>query len=85
MDKRIYQLKMTVLEMLNEIDPVITMHDFRVVTGPTHTNLIFDIIVPFKFHIDDEALTGRLEAMVKERVGESYYIAMKIDRAYVKA
>ena len=85
MDKRIYRLKMTVLEMLNEIDPVITMHDFRVVTGPTHTNLIFDIIVPFKFHIDDEALTGRLEAMVKERVGESYYIAMKIDRAYVKA
>lgn len=84
MDKRIYQLKMTVLEMLNEIDPVITMHDFRVVTGPTHTNLIFDIIVPFKFHIDDEALTGRLEAMVKERVGESYYIAMTIDRAYVK-
>lgn len=84
MDKRIYQLKMTVLGMLNEIDPVITMHDFRVVTGPTHTNLIFDIIVPFKFHIDDEALTGRLEAMVKERVGESYYIAMKIDRAYVK-
>ena len=84
MDKRIYQLKMMVLEMLNEIDPVITMHDFRVVTGPTHTNLIFDIIVPFKFHIDDEALTGRLEAMVKERVGESYYIAMTIDRAYVK-
>ena len=84
MDKRIYRLKMTVLEMLNEIDPVITMHDFRVVTGPTHTNLIFDIIVPFKFHIDDEALTGRLEAMVKERVGESYYTAMTIDRAYVK-
>ncbi len=84
MDKRIYRLKMTVLEMLNEIDPVITMHDFRVVTGPTHTNLIFDIIVPFKFHIDDETLTERLEAMVKERVGESYYTAMTIDRAYVK-
>ena len=84
MDKRIYQLKMTVLEMLNEIDPVITMHDFRVVTGPTHTNLIFDIIVPFKFHIEDETLTERMDAMVKERVGESYYIAMTIDRAYVK-
>lgn len=84
MDKRIYRLKMTVLEMLNEIDPVITMHDFRVVTGPTHTNLIFDIIVPFKFHIDDETLTERMDTMVKERVGESYYIAMTIDRAYVK-
>lgn len=84
MDKRIYRLKMTVLEMLNEIDPVITMHDFRVVTGPTHTNLIFDIIVPFKFHIDDETLTERMDAMVKERVGDSYYIVMTIDRAYVK-
>lgn len=84
MDKRIYRLKMTVLEMLNEIDPVITMHDFRVVTGPTHTNLIFDIIVPFKFHIDDETLTERMDAIVKERVGDSYYIAMTIDRAYVK-
>ncbi len=84
MDKRIYRLKMTVLEMLNEIDPVITMHDFRVVTGPTHTNLIFDIIVPFKFYIDDETLTERMDTMVKERVGESYYIAMTIDRAYVK-
>lgn len=84
MDKRIYRLKMTVLQMLNEIDPVITMHDFRVVTGPTHTNLIFDIIVPFKFHIEDETLTERMDAMVKERVGDSYYIAMTIDRAYVK-
>lgn len=84
MDKRIYRLKMMVLEMLNEIDPVITMHDFRVVTGPTHTNLIFDIIVPFKFHIDDETLTERMDAMVKERVGDSYYIVMTIDRAYVK-
>ena len=60
------------------------MHDFRVVTGPTHTNLIFDIIVPFKFHIDDETLTERMDTMVKDRVGESYYIAMTIDRAYVK-
>ena len=34
-------------KVLKQIDPVLSFHDFRVVPGTTHTNLIFDVVVPF--------------------------------------
>lgn len=60
------------------------MHDFRVVTGPTHTNLIFDILVPFKFYISDEELVRMIEQNVRKRLGKNYYVVIKVDKAYVK-
>ncbi len=82
-DEHIRELKVSISAMLKEIDEVISMHDFRVVTGPTHSNLIFDVLVPFKCHITDEELAERLRIMVKERLGDNYYVVMTIDRAYV--
>ena len=46
-------LRSRVAELVKQVDPAITIHDFRVVAGPTHTNLVFDAVVPF-----DEKLTA---------------------------
>lgn len=83
-DEHISELKAAVISIIKGIDEVITMHDFRVVTGPTHTNLIFDAMVPYKFYIGDEELTRMIQEKVKTRLGRNYYVIMKIDKAYLK-
>lgn len=83
-DEHIRELKETVVSIVKEIDEILSMHDFRVVSGPTHTNLIFDVIVPFKFHMTDDTLMSTIQTMVKERLGSNYYVVMKIDKSYVK-
>lgn len=83
-DAHISELKAAVISIVKGIDEVITIHDFRVVTGPTHTNLIFDVLVPFKFYISDEQVTMMIQNKVNERLGKNYYVVMRVDKAYVK-
>lgn len=84
-DEHISELKAAVISIVKGIDEVISLHDFRVVTGPTHTNLIFDIMVPFKYRISDEELVQMIQEKVRKRLGENYYVVIKVDKAYVKA
>ncbi len=74
--------KATVGEVLHQIAPEISMHDFRMVTGPTHTNLIFDIVVPYKFRMGDTEVLQQLSDGVKERLGEQYYTVVNVDRDF---
>ena len=83
-DEHVRELKDAVTEIVQGIDGVISLHDFRVVTGPTHTNLIFDLLVPFKFHISDDELVDLVQTRVKERFGDNYFVVTKVDKAYIK-
>lgn len=79
-DEHVGQLKKQVTEIICNMDPVITMHDFRVVKGDTHTNIIFDIVVPFRFHISDETIKTTIQERVKEKLGEEYFTVIQIDK-----
>lgn len=83
-DEHVRELKESVTALLHEVDDAISMHDFRIVTGPTHTNLIFDLLVPFKFRIADDELILMVQRKIREHLGNNYYVVMKIDKAYVK-
>ena len=76
-------LRDKVLEALKRnISEEIKIHDFRVVPGPSHTNLIFDAAVPVDFKISD----SKLEAMIKETVSSSFshcFAVVNIDRTAV--
>lgn len=76
-------LRDKVLEALKrDISEEIKIHDFRVVPGPSHTNLIFDAAVPVDFKISD----SKLEAMIKETVSSSFshcFAVVNIDRTAV--
>ena len=39
-----------------QIDPGITVHDFRTVLGNEHTNLVFDLVIPYGFRLEDEQI-----------------------------
>jgi len=80
-DEKTQQMKEVVSAILKDIDPVINMHDFRIVTGPTHTNLIFDVVVPFEFPYSDEALIRLIAAKVRS-YDSTFYVVIDVDKSY---
>ena len=83
-DEHISEMKAAVFSIIRGIDEIINIHDFRVVTGPTHTNLIFDVLVPYKFYISDEELTTMIEREVKRKLGNNHNVVLKVDKSYVQ-
>lgn len=82
-DEHISELKAAVISIIKGIDEEISLHDFRVVTGPTHTNLIFDILVPYKFYISDEEVMVMIREKVRKRLGDNYFVIMNVDKSFV--
>ncbi len=79
-DERTHDLKNAVYNIIADISPEISMHDFRVVDGPTHTNLIFDVVLPRKYSEND--FKNTVEANVKQ-MDEKYFTVINIDRNYM--
>ncbi len=80
-DEETNHLKALVSGYLAEIDPVITMHDFRIVKGPTHTNIIFDMVVPYKFRLTDAEVTKLITDKIKEE-NPNYFTVIEVDKQY---
>ncbi len=68
--------------LVRRIDPAITIHDFRVVPGKTHTNVIFDAVVPPELPMTDEAVAERIRLLVADAY-PNHYAVVDIDQAYV--
>lgn len=75
------RLKELLAGILDNSYPEIHFHDFRIVKGPTHTNIIFDIVVPFSYKESDEAITDYLSQAFHD-ADASYYTVIQVDRAY---
>lgn len=81
-DPRTNQLREKVEEILGGISPEITMHDFRVVWGTTHSNLIFDVCVPFGFFLNDRELADQITDAILQ-VDSGYHAVITVDHDYV--
>ena len=68
-------------EILQKIDDTLQMHDFRIVKGPTHTNIIFDIMVPFHYKLSDSDLKEQIQTAVQQW-NASYFTVINIDKNY---
>lgn len=79
-DPKVNQLKEQISAIMEKIDPVITMHDFRVVFGETHTNLIFDVVVPFEFTLSDEEIQREIQKGIKAKIGQEYFAVIQVDK-----
>lgn len=78
-DEQINALKSKVEGIVREIDEKFRIHDFRCVVGPTHTNLIFDIEIPFEEKRENNEILSLTEARVKE-LDTTYFVVASIDR-----
>ena len=82
-DKLTNETKEKNARLVCEIDPRITIHDFRMVTGDTHTNVIFDAVVPFDVKLDEKEVAKRIAALVSSLDG-TYYAVVNIDKTAVR-
>lgn len=82
-DEHVSETKAAVVSLVRAIGQELSIHDFRMVAGETHTNLIFDVLAPFKFRLKDEQLLEEISGAVKEHFGENYYVVAKVDHSYV--
>lgn len=64
------------------IDPGISIHDFRMVPGPTHTKLIFDAEVPYQCTLPDQEIRRRIQTAVRT-LDESWSAVVEIEKSYV--
>lgn len=64
------------------IDDRMTIHDFRMVTGNTHTNLIFDAVAPYDLKMSTEQVKNKIEELVQDLEG-NYYAVVHIDQSYI--
>ncbi|MDR0963026.1 MAG: cation diffusion facilitator family transporter [Clostridium sp.] len=78
-DERVNDLKAQVAKLVQKMDRRVMIHDFRMVTGPTHTNLIFDVEVPFDVKMADEAIKSHIGSMIKEMDAE-FFAVVDVDR-----
>lgn len=77
---KVLALKEQTGAILAEIDPELKFHDFRVVSGPSHTNLIYDILVPYRYRLTDSALIQLIQDKTSESIGKEYNVVAKIDK-----
>lgn len=75
-------LREKVSAIVQEINIRYSIHDFRIVSGPTHTNLIFDVLLPAGDETDHIALKKMIDTQIKN-IDESYFCVIQIDHAFV--
>ena len=80
-DEETISVKEQVIKIVKRIDETLTIHDFRMVKGITHTNVLFDIAIPIKFKMTKTELRKYLEQEIKT-INEKYLLVLQIDQMY---
>ncbi len=69
------------IKIINTIDERLSIHDFRLVSGQGHTNLIFDVVLPFEIKMTETEIVDTIRAKVKESKPK-YNCVITVDRDY---
>jgi cation diffusion facilitator family transporter len=81
-DEHTLEVRRKIASLVACIDSEITIHDFRMVKGPTHTNVLFDVVVPFDMKKSEEELLDNVQTIVKS-IDNNYYSVVNIEKSYV--
>ena len=75
------ETRQKVAALVHCIDDAISIHDFRMVAGPTHTNVIFDAVVPFNFRLSDAEVEEKIKTVVRTLDG-NYFAVVNVEKSY---
>ena len=81
-DELANELKVKIKDIVLSINENYNIHDFRIVRGTTHTNLVFDVLLPAEDRIEHE----KLKKMIQEKVTEldkTYFCVIQVDHSFV--
>ena len=79
-DEAVNSMRIMVSKIVSEIDESWNIHDFRMVVGATHTNLIFDAVIPFECKLSEQQINELIEKKIKEKLGDNYFVVLTIDK-----
>lgn len=78
-DENVNELKGFIVETMRQADLDFPIHDFRTVIGNTHTNMIFDVVLPFDHPLTEAELKAKICTAVQEK-RENCYCVITVDR-----
>lgn len=82
-DEYTQAMKCTVeTKIKSDISPDISIHDFRMVVGTTHTNLIFDLVMPYELKISEPEIKKMMDALISELDG-NFFAVVTYERSYI--
>ena len=82
-DPLIHRMKAVISEAFAPLDGVENIHDFRIVPGPTHTNIIFDVVLSMDCRYTEKEIQKIADDTVKA-IDDNYFVVITFDRAYTK-
>ena len=80
-DEVINHLRKMTAEVVKSVGEELNIHDFRTVKGPYITNLIFDVLVPYNYHLSDDEIKTQIQKKITEKQSECRAV-IKIDKSY---
>ena len=83
-DAAVGVLRTRLTEKLRQLDPALSLHDLRVVPGKTHTNVLFDLVLPAGYAGDKVELLTQMEQFIKEQ-DPTYNCIIKVEQSYTAA
>lgn len=81
-DEETKEAKKMIEKIVTQIDEKMTIHDFRVISGNTHTNFIFDLVIPY----ENKKTNKEIKKMIDEKIakeGQNYYTVITFDRSFI--
>lgn len=81
-NEKIAEIKTELSKKIQDKLPEVSIHDFRMVQGPTHTNLIFDVVVPYEYEKTGSQVKAEIEDIVSKS-WENYFAVIHVDHSYV--
>ncbi len=81
-DEDVIRWKENLSLILQSIDPLLGLHDFRIVKGNPHTNLIFDLVIPHNYKLSSEVLLEKIQEQVS-RIDVNCHVTATIEHSYI--
>ena len=78
-DENVNELKSFLIQTMKECDLELSIHDFRIVVGQTHTNMIFDVVLPFDHPLSESEVKEKISQAIKQK-RENCYCVIVVDR-----
>ena len=83
-DPRVPVMRAFIAELAAAIHPQMTIHDLRMVPGNTHTNVVFDCVVPYELKMPEEEIRRRISEGVSAQY-PNYYCVITTERSFISA
>jgi cation diffusion facilitator family transporter len=82
-DSKVLEKKNMVIDIVKELEPKATIHDFRVVNGENQVNLIFDLVIPYSYtELQEQELLFKVEENIRNR-DSKYQCVITIENSYI--